>query len=144
MITFLISFEMRGFILSLFCSPQMYHLFLGILSLGEALKGKELDILAAREKAVSVCLACTDGQCFVDTSKVDSEKLLNACGTLFVKPKKFSRTQFFMASKISNAEIKYSIDKKGRGNVGEIKFGCAWDNPEQVQKISSTLARKLN
>ena len=112
---------------------------------GEALKGKDLkNILAAREKAVPVCLACTDDYCFVDTSKVDSEKLLNACGTLFVKPKKFSRTQFFMASKISNAEIKYSIDKKGRGNVKEIKFGCAWDNQSSVQKISSTLARKLN
>ena len=85
---------------------------------GEALKGKDLkNILAAREKAVPVCLTCTDDYCFVDTLKVDSAKLLSACGTLFVKPKKYSRTRFFMASKISNAEIKYSIDKKGRGKV---------------------------
>ena len=111
---------------------------------GEALKGKDLkNILAAREKAVPVCLTCTDDYCFVDTLKVDSAKLLSACGTLFVKPKKYSRTRFFMASKISNAEIKYSIDKKGRGNVGEIKFECAWDNPEQCSKDKLDAGEKI-
>ena len=111
---------------------------------GQPLKGKDLkDILAAREEAVPVCLTCADGYCFVDTLKADSAKLLNACGTLFVKPKKFSRTQFFTASKISNAEIKYSIDKKGRGNVEEVKFGCAWENPEQCAKDKLAAGEKM-
>ncbi len=111
---------------------------------GQPLKGKDLkNILAVREKAVPMCLTCADGFCFVDALKADSAKLLNACGTLFVKPKKFSRTQFFMASKISNAEIKYSIDKKGRGNVGEIKFGCAWENPEQCAKDKLAAGEKI-
>ncbi len=99
--------------------------------LSQPLKGKDLkNILAAREKAIPVCLTCSSGQCFVDNRKADSAKLLNACGTLFAKPKKFSRTQFLGPSNIYKAEIKYLIDKKGRGNVGEVKFGCAWKDPE--------------
>ena len=68
------------------------------------------NILAAREKAISVCLTCSGGQCFVDNRKADSARLLNACGTLFAKPKKFSRTEFIGPSNIYKAEIKYSID----------------------------------
>ena len=130
---------MRGlFILLLFCSPLLFAEDLSDVAplygnpfLSQPLKGKDLkNILAAREKAISVCLTCSGGQCFVDNRKADSARLLNACGTLFAKPKKFSRTEFIGPSNIYKAEIKYSIDKKGRGNVGEVKFECAWRDPE--------------
>ena len=85
------------FTLLLFCSPLLFAEDLSDVAplygnpfLSQPLKGKDLrNILAAREKAISVCLTCSGGQCFVDNRKADSARLFNACGTLFAQPKKF-------------------------------------------------------
>ena len=62
----------------------------------------------------------------------------------FAKPKKFSRTEFIGPSNIYKAEIKYSIDKKGRGNVGEVKFECAWRDPELCRAGRLSVEQKID
>ena len=85
---------------------------------GDALK----QILAIREDAADVCLTCSKEACYLDHEKIDTEKLLKSCKTIFLKPKKFPRRQFMISSGTANADVYYSIDDRGKGSVENIEF----------------------
>ena len=90
---------------------------------GEPLTGDALrQILAIREDAADVCLTCSKEACHLDHEKIDTERLLRACKTIFLKPKKFSRRQFMISSGTANADVYYGIDDRGRGSVERIEF----------------------
>ncbi len=54
---------------------------------GEPLTGDALrQILAIREDAADVCLTCSKEACHLDHEKIDTERLLRSCKTIFLKP----------------------------------------------------------
>ena len=102
---------------------------------GEPLTGDALkQILAIREDAADVCLTCSKEACRLDHEKIDTERLLKSCKTIFLKPKKFSRTQFIISSGTANADVYYGIDDRGRGSVEKIEFnGDRLDTDERSE-----------
>ena len=81
-----------------------------------------------------MCLTCSKEACHLDHEKIDTERLLRSCKTIFLKPKKFSRRQFMISSGTANSDVYYGIDDRGRVSVERIEFnGDRLDTDEKSE-----------
>lgn len=120
-------------------APSSCAIFRDYLS-GDALA----DALAVRDEYAEKCLTCNGDNCYLDQKKMKRAGLLSSCKTLFCTPTKLRKTEFSENSwGTFGANVSYSINKEGRGELESVDFTSGKLPKRQQREVKKVIGKRL-
>ena len=111
----------------------------------EYLQGDALEkAVSMRAKTAKYCLICKGDRCSFNSKNMESEQVEKLCKVSFCVPTKLRKTLFSENTWTNfSAEIYYSINEKGRGELTRVEFTSGSLPRKQLAEYEDVVERQL-